>query len=166
MNNSSFYYKDINRLQRAVPYLLIKNFHLRLPFYDVPKSGAGGLVTSVEDLSPFLIAHMNNGTYKGVRILKNSTVKIMHTIYCENAGSGNMFFSYGFGWMFYNINGTNFQGHDGDIPGFAARMVFNDKNKTGIIFIFNRSRRYVNDEDLELSDELIELLFAKSKELS
>lgn len=163
MKNSSFYHKDIKRMQRAVPYLLRRNFHLRLPFYDVPDRAAGGLITSIEDLSHFLIAHMNNGTYDGVKILENSTVELMHTIYSENTSSSGFIFSYGLGWMFYNIDGTNFQGHDGDTPGFAARMVFNEKNKTGIIFFFNRSRRSI--EDIELSAELIELLFAKSEEL-
>lgn len=163
MKNSSFYYRDIKRMQRAVPYQLRGNFHLRLPFYDVPKSGAGGLLTSIEDLSHFLIAHMNNGTYNGVRILDNSTVELMHTIYCENPNSGVLNFSYGFGWMFFNINGTIYQGHDGDTPGFTARMIYCEKNKTGILFLFNRTRR--NIEDLKLSDELIEMFFAKSEEL-
>jgi len=105
MKNSSFYFRDIKRMQRAVPYLLKGGYHIRLPFYDVPDSAAGGLLTSVEDLSHFLIAHMNNGTYKSVRILNNSTVELMHTIYCENTNSDAISFSYGFGWMFFNISG-------------------------------------------------------------
>jgi CubicO group peptidase (beta-lactamase class C family) len=163
MKNSSFYCRDIKRMQRAVPYLLKGDSHIRLPFYDVPDSGAGGLLTSVEDLSHFLIAHMNNGTYKSARILNNSTVELMHTIYCENASSGGISFSYGFGWMFFNISGKIYQGHDGDAPGFTARMVYNKENKTGIIFLFNRSRKTI--EDFTLCGELIKKLFTKSEEL-
>ena len=162
MNNSSFDFRDIKRMQRAVPYLLRRDYCIRIPFYNVPKSGAGGLITSVEDLSHFLIAHMNNGTYKNVKILNNSSVELMHTIYTDNSTSSGFRFSYGLGWMFYEINGTYFQGHDGDTPGFTARKVFNEENKTGIIFFFNRSRK--SEEDLELSDELIEILFEKSEE--
>jgi CubicO group peptidase (beta-lactamase class C family) len=166
MDNSSFNIRNIKRSQRAVPYLLrnkiLNNRLVRIPFYVVPDYAAGGLVTSIEDLSHFLIAHMNNGTYKDERILENSSVEIMHTVYSENTTSSGFRFSYGLGWMFYEINGTYFEGHDGDTFGFTARMVFNKENKTGIIFFFNRTRK--GEEDLELSDELIEILFAKSEE--
>jgi CubicO group peptidase (beta-lactamase class C family) len=166
MDNSSFNIRSIKRSQRAVPYLLrnkiLNNRLVRLPFYVVPDYAAGGLVTSIEDLSHFLIAQMNNGTYKDYKLLENSSVEIMHTIYSENTTSSGFRFSYGLGWMFYDINGTYFQGHDGDTFGFTARMVFNEENKTGIIFFFNRTRK--GEEDLELSNELIEILFKKSQE--
>jgi len=162
MKNSSFCFRDIKRIQRAVPYLLKGNFHIRLPFYDVPKSGAGGLFTSVEDLSHFLIAHMNNGTYNNTRILDNSSVELMHTLYSKNTNSGVLNYTYGLGWMFFNISGMIYQGHDGDTPGFTARMVYCEKNETGIIFFFNRNRS--SEEDINLCDKLVEILCEKSEE--
>jgi len=100
MTNSSFRIRDIKRMQRAIPYLLRGNLHVRLPFYPVPDSAAGGLVTSVEDLSHFLIAHMNNGTYNDVRILENSSIELMHTDYNSHYDPDSLVSCrYGFGWM-------------------------------------------------------------------
>lgn len=163
MYNTTFSFKDIKRKQRAVPYLKRKGILVRIPFYDVPKSGAGGLVTSIDDLSHFLIAHMNNGVYENERILNESSVELMHTIHAYNNNTGILDYYYGLGWMFFDMNGTIYQGHDGDTPGFSARMVYNENNKTGVIFLINRTRR--NIEDLKLSRELMEMFFSKADEL-
>lgn len=162
MYHSSFDFKNHDRHQRAVPFLLIKDILLRIPFYNVPESGAGGLLTTVEDLSHFLIMQMNNGTYNGSRILDNSSVELMQTFHIQSNNT-SLIYNYGYGWMFYNISGTLYQGHDGGTPGFTARMVYNEMNKTGVIFFFNRSTG--TKEDILRMNELMEMLFVKTGEL-
>jgi CubicO group peptidase (beta-lactamase class C family) len=166
MYNSTFNSKDIKRSQRAVPYILKNNMFLRLPFYNVPDAaaGAGGLITSAEDLSHFLIAHMNNGTYEDVQILNNSSIELMHSIqYYDSNSSDVLNFDYGLGWMLYNFSGYRYQGHDGDTFGFSARMTFSETNNTGIILFFNRTRK--TNDDIKLTAEFMDLLFSKAEEL-
>ena len=67
----------------------------RIRFYP-----AGGLYTTVTDLSHFLIAHMNDGIYNGTRILKKETVELMHA-----TQPGNQI-GYGLAWMHETIGGS------------------------------------------------------------
>ena len=173
MHNTSFHIGDFNRKQLAVPFLEKKIFHLyyfliRFPMFNC-EFGAGGIFSSIEDLSHFFIAHMNNGTYNGVRILENSSIKLMHTIQYPNKGYPELFITwptnwyYGLGWMFMNESGTMLQGHGGDSFGFQARMFYNETDKTGIIFLLNRAMSKL--EYMEITENLIQLFLLKAEEL-
>jgi CubicO group peptidase (beta-lactamase class C family) len=138
MYNTSFNYPDFKRNQLAEQYLFVHDlgFYFKLPRYNFPLMGAGGLRTSVEDLSHFLIAHMNNGTYKNVKILENETINMMHKLDYYVTGVGKRIFTgFGLGWCIYND--SNFSGHDGDLPAGHARMKWNKTNDLGIIYFFN-----------------------------
>ena len=143
MYNTSFKLRDLRRSNIIVPYIGGKRIILRLPRYSVPISPAGGLITSVEELSHFLIAHMNNGTYNGVRLLENSTVELMHTIqypaegYPKDPSIWPTNCQYGLGWMFMNDSGTMYQGHPGTTIGSHCRMKYSESDKTGIIIFDN-----------------------------
>lgn len=152
MFNSSFKLKDLKRRNIAVPYWEGKLFLRRLPIYSVPISSAGGLITSAEDLSHFLIAHMNQGIYQGVRILNESSIELMHTLYSYTNISGLVDFYYGLGWMIFNESGTEYQGHHGDTYGSHCRMKYRLSDKTGVIFFHNFSPSMT---DIEKNKQLI-----------
>jgi CubicO group peptidase (beta-lactamase class C family) len=97
---------------------------------------AGGLYTTVSDLSHFLIAHMNDGVYNGTRILKKETVALMHA-----TQPGNQI-GYGLGWWSANINDMYLTGHDGLIPGCNTWMYYNQTENIGVIFFANGSPQY------------------------
>jgi CubicO group peptidase (beta-lactamase class C family) len=48
------------------------------PFELIPMSPAGALSTSADDISRFMIAHLNGGSYDGATILKPETATLMH----------------------------------------------------------------------------------------
>jgi CubicO group peptidase (beta-lactamase class C family) len=138
MYNTSFNFRDFDRNQHAEQYLFIHSlgFYIKLPRYNFPLIGAGGLRTSVEDLSHFLIAHMNNGSYKNVKILNNSTINMMHELDYYVTGPGQRIYTgFGLGWCIYND--SNISGHDGDLPAGHARMKWNKTNNLGIIYFWN-----------------------------
>ena len=117
--------------------------YYRLPQYNVPYKGAGSLRSSVGDLSHLLIAHMNNGTYKNIRILNNSTISLMHNFSSKCRGPGADYYSgYGFGWLIYNV--SNMSGHDGDTFGGHGKMKWNQTNDLGLIYFWNGSNT-IND---------------------
>ena len=178
MSNTSFHYKDFNKSQQAPTHGWRNGVYIKHPYYDVPLSGAGSLRTTVEDLSHFLIAHMNNGVYKGVRILNNATVCLMHNassveddidLIAIKYNIPDYVSNYGLGWMIYNSSyyKTDYSGHDGDTFGSHAIMRMNPSNKTGIIIFWNSDAKKFDgyngpwDVWLPLEKELLK----KAKEL-
>lgn len=178
MFNTSFHHDDFNKNQQALAYRWINGVYIRYPYYDAPVSGAGGLRTTVEDLSHFLIAHMNNGVYNGVRILNNATACLMHNcsssidfskLIGKNYSIPEYFSAYGLGWFIYNSSyyKMDYSGHDGDTLGSHAIMRMNPGNKTGIIIFWNSDAKKSDEYKgpwnvwLPLEKELLE----KAKEL-
>lgn len=72
--------------------------------YDLP---AGYLIMSVEDLSQYLRAQINEGVYEGVSILSPEGVTAMHT------PAEGIEVPYGMGWFIYEKNGIQIIEHGG-----------------------------------------------------
>ena len=152
MYNSSFHFKDFKKNLQAPAYIWKYGIFIRLPHYDVPMAGAGSLRTSIEDLSHFLIAHMNKGLYKGKKILNETNIELMHNFninaddfqdIAEIYNIPNYVESYGLGWMNYNssLYNRNLSGHDGDAIGTHAVMRMDQDNMTGLIFFWNSNAK-------------------------
>jgi CubicO group peptidase (beta-lactamase class C family) len=140
---------DINKV--AIPYqrynaryyiinemnfLFGKNWTPPDKYYRERYYPAGGLYTTVSDLSHFLIAHMNGGVYNGTRILKKETVELMHEIQPGNQ------IGYGLAWLHETIMSLNVSGHDGDLYGCQTFMLYNQTEDIGVIFFANGNPVY------------------------
>ena len=153
MYNTSFNLSELNIDNVAIPYhyhdgdyLHINELSYILGEYYTPKDiywrfrayAAGGLYTSVSDLSHFFIAHMNGGVWNGVRILKEGTVEEMHKI--QPPGNidpvGNLY--HGLAWT---IQDTPFDvtvsGHTGGNIGVQTFMSFIHSEEIGITCFYN-----------------------------
>jgi CubicO group peptidase (beta-lactamase class C family) len=164
MTRTGFRLPDLPINDVAFPYLYQNRTYEKLPHYQLLHYPIGGLMTTVDDLSCFLIAHMNHGVYNGTRILQNETVSLMHTI----QPPGNIYknFHYGLGWMIIEkpLRKTVYTGHSGDIPGLHSRMYIDESDNTSIICFFNSDRSTYVKKFVSL---LIQnLLFAKAEQLS
>jgi len=176
MKISGFNTRSFKRRNLAVPYFplfssLAENkfaIMVRMPHVRGchPMRGSTGLFTTTNDLSHFLIAHMNGGIWKENRILNESTVDLMHSIHVYNvsiAGSDSNFWAYGFGWNIYNESGTIYQGHGGDDGwGFSSSMTFRDSDNIGVIMLLSARdekqyniKPYLKDELYKIAEELI-----------
>ncbi len=98
---------------------------------------AGGLYSTVSDLSHFLIAHMNDGMYHETQILKKETVELMHELQPDNESG------YGLSWMHSSV-GPNLiaTGHGGDLHGVDTWMLYNQSTNTGVIYLANGNPAY------------------------
>jgi CubicO group peptidase (beta-lactamase class C family) len=107
---------------------------------------------SAPDLSKLMIMQMNGGIYNGIRILQDSTVKLMHKIQWKyNGKNGDTFFGLFRNWgLGFQVTsdiadadttsfGCSLTGHIGDAYGLLSDIFFNEKNKFGIVFITNGS---------------------------
>ena len=136
MKNSCFVLSLDEKEQYAVPYLRILRCFIALPYFCIPFYSSAGLKTTIEDLSHFLIAHMNDGIYNETRLLQKETVAEMHKI--QYPDSVSIYgFQYGLGWVIWDRNNEMYQGHDGDTFGCASTMEFRTTDKIGVIFFIN-----------------------------
>lgn len=107
-------------------------------------SPAGGLRTSLLDLSKFMRTHMNMGEHEGVRILSPETAELMQDIHWE--GKTVLGKDKKIGLCFYpNENlypNCSFTGHSGDAYGILSGMFFNKDLDLGIIFVENGGIQY------------------------
>ena len=135
MRNTSFDVDKLDREYLSSHFLRFAGVYIQLPYMDfVFIDPCGGLQSTTEDLSHFLIAHMNGGVYKNNRILNDSTVELMHTVQYPNNKSNNL--QFGLGWLIMKSSSITYEGHNGDLFFFHSimRQISND---TGVIFCFN-----------------------------
>jgi len=148
MYNTSFNLSLYDDEDLAVPY----NWNYQRNDYDMnynqvhPHYTAGGLFSTVSDMSHFMIAHMNGGVYKNTRILEETTVEEMHKIQSPNTGSS---LAYGLAWIFeprsfqigssvvylpFNIYG----GHGGAVTyGLRTNMYMKSFGDTAVLYFIN-----------------------------
>ena len=173
MNNTSFNFKDFPRKNHANTYVHYKKILFKVPLYNIPYLGSGGLHTTTSDLSHFLIAHMNGGSYNGVRILNESTVALMHTVYYPRNithPNGVYNFQYALGWSEWNKSGVVYGGHDGGFFGATAFMRYRIPDKKGVILFTDTFGEFPEDtlsqiEELNLHRKILQEFFNKADEL-
>lgn len=125
-------------------------------------SPAGGLRISCEELSHALSMLINNGSYRGKRILSPASVKTMldrEWIYDEKAKNGDSYggtiLSYGLG--IYQMDGRSTArfckdkeidliGHTGEAFGLLSMLALRPNTKDGFIYIMN-GEAIEEDED-------------------
>lgn len=135
MEHTSFLLTEVDQSNIARPYVIQDGDYFPLFHYDRIYDAAGGLRTTVLDLSRFLLAHMNNGSYDGTQLLEPSTVQQMHTIqYPSDAYN----FQYGLGFQIWKTIGGTHVGHTGGLYGVSAMMKFRRNSPVGIIFFTNK----------------------------
>ncbi|MEJ5202635.1 MAG: serine hydrolase domain-containing protein [Anaerolineales bacterium] len=114
-----------------------------MPYSRIVKPSAG-LFSSAEDLTHFLIAHLNQGQYQGNSILSEKGITTLHTPgiqFSENAG-------YAMGWSVFSFpdmasvtpNNSVPIGltHAGEWVGYTSLLVFIPELETGIVLLMNK----------------------------
>jgi CubicO group peptidase (beta-lactamase class C family) len=151
MHNTSFNLSRLNIDNVAIPYHYYRGEYYQMnelsflfgditplqPYWKLRCYPAGGLYTTVNDLSHFLIAHMNDGIYENTRILDEETVDLMHDIQPDNS------IGYGLAWMDYPISiRYSAMGHGGDIIGVDTWMLYIPSENIGVIYFANGNAAY------------------------
>jgi CubicO group peptidase (beta-lactamase class C family) len=106
-------------------------------FEYVPLSPAGAISASAADMSHFLIAHLNDGKYGDVRILKPETARRMRErLFAHDPKVDAM--CYGF-WEL-NRNGQRILHHGGDTLLFHTLFAMIPEQKVGLFLSYNTDR--------------------------
>jgi CubicO group peptidase (beta-lactamase class C family) len=143
MNDTSFRLSNIDVTRAAVPYEYIQGAYVPYIHYTILEYPAGGLRTTVNDLSHFLIAQMNNGTYSTVELLQPDTITLMHTIQYPSTTYN---FQYGLGFQIWETPTSLKIGHTGGLFGVATKMIFKPSDHIGIIMFTNKAVENIRDQ--------------------
>lgn len=135
MKNTSFKLSNLNTTNLAVPYDYQFGKYYPYIHYNILDYPAGGLRTTVADLSSYLIAFINGGINGDIRILEENSVEQMHEIHFP---SDTYNFQYGLGFQIWDKSKDTIIGHTGGLFGVATKMIFRKSDKIGIIFFTNR----------------------------
>jgi len=125
MQNTSYNYADLDLEEIAKLYT--KNNSVQEPFDDRIYA-SGGLKTTIQDLSRFLIAYINNGELDGQRILQEKTIDKMLIIQNETSGV----------CLLWRASLGNWVGHTGGMVGTATIAEIHRESKTGLIIFCNK----------------------------
>ncbi len=134
MNNSSFSLnkKTLDNLSQGYDY---KNgIYKKVPIYGEVLSPAGGLKTTADDMTKFMIAHLNHGTYDNTAILNKDTIDDMHKKHFPlDINIPGM--CYGFSENY--INGVRVITHLGDEYGFHSLLCLIPDSNLGFFISAN-----------------------------
>ncbi|MBC8370317.1 MAG: beta-lactamase family protein [Planctomycetes bacterium] len=134
MTNTSWFLSGLNVSEIAVPY----NWRIfgggwgRVEHYGYPDYPNGQLRSSVDDLSTFLMAHIEDGIANGTRILNAATVQEMRTIQFPSIDNLQ-----GLAFYTWTVSGDVRIGHSGGDTGVITEMWYRESDGAGVIVLAN-----------------------------
>ena len=104
------------------------------PYELVMPAPAGSLASTGEDMAKFMIAHLQNGSYGGVSILRPETARMMHTTPHTVIPPLNRMM---LGFYETNINGRRAISHGGDTQWFHSNLTLFIDDGVGLYISVN-----------------------------
>src|SRR5688572_21143962 len=95
---------------------------------------AGDLNMSAEDFGHYLIAQLNNGSYKGVSVLSPAGISTLHHPDVQIPGSTNF---YAMGWEVQLFQDVEVIRHNGAVPGYTTDMFLVPQKDLAIAMVLN-----------------------------
>ncbi|TLP37647.1 serine hydrolase domain-containing protein [Arcobacter arenosus] len=121
---------------------------------------AGYIISNVEDMSKYLIAQLNEGSYKKEQKILPSILKQIQT------PSATIFkdkIYYGFGW-FIDTSDEVYLNHLGSTPGYTSAMIIYPKESLGVIVLTNATSFTLGSKDLNsIAGGIVDII--KNKEV-
>ena len=148
MTHSNFTIKDLTASNDAsIGYGVKKDSVIKkLNYYNIAAmSPAGAINSSVNEMSKWVIAWINDGNFNGKEIIPSafrdeaiSSQSIISSGLPTKEKPDLYFSTYGFGWMLSSYKGHYRVEHGGNIDGFSASTCFFPSDSIGIIVLSNQ----------------------------
>lgn len=119
----------------------------------------GGLSITGADMAPFMIAHLQNGSYGDTRILQPQTAELMHARQFALDPAVN---AMALGFYEENRNGLHIIGHGGDLNYFHSDMHLVLDKGTGLFVSYNSAGKGDMDERTALWQKFLDRYFPSS----
>jgi CubicO group peptidase (beta-lactamase class C family) len=159
MTTTAWRLSEVEPDTRTTLFVSQNGFAIPIQPYELTDYPAGGVLTSVSDLSRFFIALLDGGAYQGTRILDADMAAEMTRFQFSDANRPENYpAEEGNSGLFWRtkFNGTRV-GHGGNDPGLAAEMEADLAHETGIILFSNTS---VSGPDLRAFIDILNGLWA------
>lgn len=146
MNRTIYSLKDLDtKGNYAAPHARKDDANYVIPYTNWEHVAAtGGLISSVEDLSKWMIFNMNNGIHKKDTLLSKKTRNILwtpHTNHMVDHTSKNdfdrHFNAYGLGWGLSDYHGRMRVGHTGGYDGMITAITLIPDEDLGVVVLTN-----------------------------
>jgi CubicO group peptidase (beta-lactamase class C family) len=163
MSSTGWFLSEIPPANHATLYVS-QGLRIPIPLYEGTTYPDGGVRTSVSDLGKFFIALLNEGSYKGARILEKPSAREMLRFQFTSASKpenvniqGEDSVNSGIFW------GTKYDttriGHNGSDPGVRTMMLADPDREFGVILFTNTS---THDEESEPYSDIFDALWAQA----
>ncbi len=151
----------------ATPHALIDGEHKPISWEDWETVGAtGGVISSVKDLSQWMIFNLDHGVWKGDTLLSPQSRNMVwtpHNMFGVNHTDGDQtthLRGYGLGWGIRDYHGRMWISHTGGYPGMLSTVVLIPDEKLGVVILTNGMRsvfgplaRYTVDAFLDVPEK-------------
>lgn len=111
---------------------------------------AGGINSNIDDLSRYLLFHMEKGTFEGRRLLSENSSAQMQTPQMVIQGTPNYKElgegSYGMGFFISSYRGRKLIEHGGNLDGFALELAFLPQERIGVVVLTNLDGTALRDQ--------------------
>ncbi len=142
MHNTYLFGKEIQTAEnKAFPHTLIEKKIQRIPFGHMDLlAPAGGMVSSVHDMTHWLIAQTSHGKYKTQTVIAPEVLEKTRTSY-SIVGDFNFPYEatslYGLGWFLQDFKGDKIISHTGGIDGFVSTVAIVPNQNLGVVILTN-----------------------------
>ena len=144
MKNTLALSKDIkNAGNKCTAHSVVNGVLKVVPYGNIDAlAPAGAISSSVNDMSHWVTALLDNGKYNGTQVIPQSAIaqtRLPHSI----LGNGGHMFNkshfalYGLGWFLEEYAGRGIVAHTGGVNGFVTSVALVPEEKLGIIVLTN-----------------------------
>jgi CubicO group peptidase (beta-lactamase class C family) len=130
-----------------------------MPYEVIQVEPAGGATSSAIDISHFMIAHLQNGEYRGFHLLKPQTAELMHP---QERASSPAWPEMGLGFYEESRNGHLIFGHGGDTSYFHSDLHLIQDANIGVFISYNSTGRDEIDPREQLFDAFLDRYYPYS----
>ncbi len=128
----------------ALPYTEEEEQIKQIPFRQIELIGpAGSINSNVEDMSHWLMVHLNNGRFKDKTVINRATLTDIHTPYMTTGATARhpeiSQADYALGWFSDTYRGHKRLHHGGNIDGFTALVTLFPNDGIGLVILANKS---------------------------
>jgi CubicO group peptidase (beta-lactamase class C family) len=130
----------------ATPHKYVRGETIPIEWYNWDTMGAaGGIISSVHDMSLWMIAQLNGGAKDGVRLFSEDAQRQMwrvHNPFYVSPGyreryPSTHFRGYGLGWSLADYRGRMITSHGGGYDGMYSQVMMVPEERLGIVVLTN-----------------------------
>jgi|ERR1051326_391743 CubicO group peptidase (beta-lactamase class C family) len=164
MDSTAFEPRPDMEERLSIPYVVDEKTHAQVGAVRVKASvwPAGIVYGTVLNQANWLIANLNDGVFKGKRLISHATLDQMFTRqYDQFKGGiegiwGNETAGFGLTWWIEERDGDHYIAHSGSLSGYTAFLLGNRDRKLGFAIMTNGNRAHPHL--FKLADKAIDLM--------